>query len=291
VKNNSRCDLGEVRRCYNRDGAAVLRGAISEEWINRLADATDAILSSQGPGMTFSKPGEGRFFTDMFCWLRVPEYKAFIFESGLSGIVSDILSSKEVRFFYDQLLVKEPGTPKHSPWHHDRGYWPVSGEQIITSWIPLDAATPETGVVTYVKGSHRWNASSPLESWSDNEAIVSGSEPAPGGMQNAELSRRHTVADVNSDPQRYEFITWNVEPGDIIVHHGLTIHGAPGNLSPSRRRRAISMRWIGDDIRWDGSRPNFLELLRDDPAIDFPYPSLKTGDVFDGPLFPKVWPI
>ncbi len=60
----------------------------------------------------------------------------------------------KVWFFYDQLLVKEPNTAEPTPWHQDGPYWPLRGEQVMSIWVPFDHATRETGVVTYVKGSH-----------------------------------------------------------------------------------------------------------------------------------------
>jgi len=45
---------------------------------------------------------------------------------------------------------------EETPLHHDLPYWPVRGEQIISIWVLFDLATPESGAVTYVRGSHRW---------------------------------------------------------------------------------------------------------------------------------------
>ena len=36
----------------------------------------------------------------------------------------------------------------------------------------------------------------------------------------------------------------------MVVHHARTIHGAPGNASSTRRRRAVSVRYCGDDVRF-----------------------------------------
>ena len=40
-------------------------------------------------------------------------------------------------------------------------------------------------------------------------------------------------------------------PGDCLVHHPLTVHGAEGNFSPTRRRVGISTRYFGRDCLWD----------------------------------------
>ncbi len=65
------------------------------------------------------------------------------------------MGSKEVVYYHDHLLVKEPGTQERTPWHHDQPYYPIDGEQIVSLWTPLDPVDRET-CVEYVKGSHRW---------------------------------------------------------------------------------------------------------------------------------------
>lgn len=273
-------DWTEVIAGYERDGATVLRNVVDLAWIDRLAQAIDQILEQRRFGSDLNRPGEGRFFGDVFSWLRVDEIREFLHNSELPEIAAKIMSSQVVRIFYDQLLVKEPGTAKRTPWHQDLPYWPAKGEQILSLWVPIDPATPESGVVTYVKGSHKWNRFFPIEQWNDNaDPNIFPVEAQPKGKM--------TLGDVSRHPENYEFLTWDVEPGDLIVHHPLTVHGAPGNSSQNRRRRALATRWFGDDARWDDSHPHFLRFP---PFEGFPMPHLRTGDPFDAELFPVVWP-
>ena len=44
------------------------------------------------------------------------------------------------------------------------------------------------------------------------------------------------------------------EPGDVVVHHVMTLHGAPGNAHSDRRRRGLATRWCGDDAVYDPRR-------------------------------------
>ena len=55
------------------------------------------------------------------------------------------------------------------------------------------------------------------------------------------------VPDHADDPAVVHFTT---EPGDIVVHHARTIHGAFANATPDRRRHALSIRYAGDDTRF-----------------------------------------
>ncbi len=160
----------------------------------------------------------------------------------------------------------------------------------MSVWVPLDRATPATGVVTYVKGSHQWNAFYPIENWSDNEKDWLSNEGLGEENPGAGASSRQlrTIADIRDHPENYEFCTWDVDPGDVLIHQKDTIHGAPGNLSRNQRRRAIAFRFLGDDARWDESRAQIFGALRNVP--NFPYPDHKTGDRITAPIFPLLWP-
>ena len=74
-----------------------------------------------------------------------------------------------------------------------------------------------------------------------------------------------------------------IEPGDAVFFHMLALHGSAG-VSGSNRRRVLSVRFIGDDIRhaprrWKTS-PHFPGLAE----------SLPAGAEMAHPLFPIVWP-
>ena len=40
-------------------------------------------------------------------------------------------------------------------------------------------------------------------------------------------------------------------PGDCLIFHNRTRHGAPGNSLKATRRRALATHWIGDDITYN----------------------------------------
>lgn len=59
---------------------------------------------------------------------------------------------------------------------------------------------------------------------------------------------------------KFEFLTWDMEPGDCLVHHSFAVHGAPGISTQSGRRRAYATRWFGEDVRFD-PRPGMSVML------------------------------
>ena len=70
------------------------------------------------------------------------------------------------------------------------------------------------------------------------------------------------------------------QPGDVIVHHANTVHGATGNSS-RRDRRAFSLHYLGDDVRY---------REREGVGLDYGKShTLRNGDVMDSAEFPLVW--
>ncbi len=279
--------LDRAIREYDENGATVLRGVLSLEQVQALGDAVDAMMEAGEHGNDDRTSG-GRFFRDLYSTITQPAFAEFMRSSGLAEIAGKVMRSSEVRFFYDQLLVKEPGTAARTPWHQDLPYWPARGEHVLSTWVPMDPATPENGVVTYVKGSHRWDKFFPTQPFTE----TSGGEVepwSPDSPYDNPDGPENTLADVRDHPEKYEFLSWNVEPGDILVHHPLVVHGAPANAGKGKRRRALALRWLGDDVTWDDSRPNFLRMIC--KRSDLPFPDLEQGEKFRecGPFFPQMW--
>ena len=85
--------------------------------------------------------------------------------------------------------------------------------------------------------------------------------------------------DIEADRAAYDIVSWDMAPGDAVVFSALALHAAPGNAS-TRRRRAVSIRLTGDDVRYAKKRKR-AQILRD--------PGLRPGDAMDCDLFPVIW--
>lgn len=152
-------DDDTVRR-YRDDGAVVLRGLLDAATVERLRNAVETVLGSlSAHGNEYAKPGEARFAQDMFMAQRPDDagtaFRRLIQESSLAEAAGRLMGAREVRFFYDQMFVKEPGSVAPTPWHQDLPYWPLQGDQICGLWCPLDPVDGDSGAVQYVRGSHR----------------------------------------------------------------------------------------------------------------------------------------
>lgn len=253
---------------YGRDGVVCLRRFFSSDWIAQLQEAAERSLEKPGElhaELASLRNETGRFFHDTFVWTYNNQCRRFVFDSPAAAIAAAFMQSGKVNIFFDQWLIKEPGTVTKTPWHHDMTYWPIDGQQITTLWLALDPVSAQSGAVEYVKGSHKWQQKFKPASFSGGDQYK---EPLPD------------VPDIDAARDEFEIAQFDLEPGDCTIHHGLTVHGSPGNQSTDKRRRAYVSRWTGDDVVF---HPR--EGLQEMP----PLPPLRAGDALDSELWPCVF--
>ncbi len=252
------------RSTYEHDGVVCLRKVFSQKWLSFLEGAVEEAMSHPGPNAEELSKGTGRFFGDLEMALRLPKFQQFAFGSPAAEVAGRVMDAMKVRFFYDQLLVKEPGTSERTPWHQDQPYWAVSGKQVCSVWLPLDPITEDVSV-EYVCGSHLWEEFSPYHFSDGTPYKDTGLEPLP---------------DIEANRSKYEIKRFAMEPGDCLIFNAMIVHGAPGNNS-EHRRRAIATRWTGDDARYC-RRSGEVAIPTQDPG-------LAHGAVLECERFPLVW--
>ena len=88
------------------------------------------------------------------------------------------------------------------------------------------------------------------------------------------------LPDIEGNRDDYDIVGFDCQPGDVIVHHVMTVHGSGGNLSRDRGRAAMSFRYCGDDIRYF-DKPGAIEQ-------QYLQGQLENGDRLHGPDYPLV---
>lgn len=259
------------RAAFARDGAVCIRGLFSGEEIAAAERGIERNLGAPSANAKVaSRPDDPGFFFQDFCnWQRIPEYRDLIFGSGAASAAAQLMNASTVRLHHDHLLVKEPGTRQRTPWHQDQPYYNIDGQMSASMWFPIDPVPLESSL-EFIAGSHRGPWRMP-RTFLDNQARW-----FPEGSL-------EELPDIDADRDAFPIITWALEPGDVIFFHMLALHGAPG-VTGMQRRRVLSVRFIGDDIRhaprpWKTS-PHFPGLTEELPA----------GAAMAHSLFPVLWP-
>lgn len=253
---------------YQRFGAVLIPG-LFKDWVEVLSAGIERNMAEPGPYAAENlKPGDsGRFFDDYCNWQRIPEFGNFVNNSPAGAAAAQLMASRRVQMFHDHVLVKEPGTSKPTPWHQDSPYYFVEGEQTLSFWVPVDPVKEAS--LRLVSGSHKWEKPVLPTRWLSEQDFYPASD------------EYLEVPDPDAEPEKYTVVEWPMEPGDAVAFHYKTLHGARGNDS-TRRRRAFSLRVVGDDARY---------VERPGPTSPpFPDHDMHPGQVLREDWFSVIWP-
>lgn len=249
----------EVTQAFARNGVTCIRGLLDGAEVARLREWIEIAINNP------EKPVEsGRtYIMETHLSSRFEGFRDFLYNSPIAEAAASIMGSKEVRFYNDTIFVKEPAAPEPTPWHQDQGYCFLGGKDNCATWIPLDPADEASGAMTYAIGSHRWGKMFTQPDSTNPGSYFDGPTP-----------------DIEADPERYPVVVFQLEPGDVVFHHLMTLHRAGPNTKKGTRRRVLSNRFVGDDAIWT-DRPFAHAIFETD---------LKSGDRLRGLQFPLLWP-
>ena len=171
---------------------------------------------------------------------------------------SQLLSDKPVRFWHDQLFCKPAKQGGVVAWHQDYSYWtrtkPIAH---LTCWCSLDNSTIQNGCLQYVPGSHRWGLL--------DKPVLAGDLM---GIKN--FLTPEQLKEFNPVPVE-------VNAGEAIFHHSLTLHGSGENKS-NQPRRAFVINVFADGVTSDSNDT----LLNGVPVV-------PKGQKMEGQFFPLLF--
>lgn len=289
---------------YKRDGVVCLRGLLPAEWVAELKKVMDKVesdhaakqkdgeftlaastdqnssqlhamnnlgdLIEQAGGMVLKEKSgskaDGAFILVNNGTRDYKDLRRIALESPLAEAAGALFETSKINFLFDQIFIKQAGASTRTAFHQDQGYFRVDGQQCATFWTACERVDMKNGAMGYVKGSHNWETYAP-------NAFVSQMTMDTHGLP--------TLPDIEGNEDDYDIVYYEVEPGDVIVHHYRTVHGARGNVSANRGRRSAAIRFGGDDLTY---------LNRPSAPEEFPVDSsLNDGDPLDGDVFPVAW--
>lgn len=288
---------------YERDGVVCLRGLLAPAWIARLGRGIDRALYEQwgtggapvsdqtreaeklrAAGHTILSDAKaeaipeakrGHFLSMIGAWMINEDIRACALQAPLGYVAGQLFGAGKVNFYDDQTMVKEAGTKEYTAFHTDEPYYHLRGDQVCGIWISPDVVTEDSGAMRYVRGSHRWPGV-----FKPN-AFVSQVSRGQSKDATAEDETQVQLPDIEGNEGTYDIVTYTSNPGDVIVHHSRLVHGSRPNYRADRPRRAVSLRYIGDDVRY--------HFHKSAPPQSHHRHSLVDGDALDSDQFPVVW--
>ncbi|MEX0642876.1 MAG: phytanoyl-CoA dioxygenase family protein [Pirellulales bacterium] len=209
---------------YDRTGYVALRGFLSSEEVTALHTNVARYISDIVPTLPreqvfYEKMGANETLKQLQRMHNYDEYFHQFFTKGKFPALAGTLLRDEVVPINLQYFNKPAGVGQPTPPHQDGYYFMLKPCEALTMWLALDDVDEENGCVRYVAGSHR-----------------RGIRPH-GRTQTLGFSQ--AITDFPQPSDEADEIAFPAKPGDLLVHHALTIHRAEGNRSSHRSRRAL----------------------------------------------------
>lgn len=256
---------------YDRDGVVRIAGALDPTEVSELSERIMAILDRYGEtakisdNMVVVKYDGGAYVE--FLSRDDQAFMRHLLASRLPQLAARIMRIGKVTFWRDEAHFKQRGNATNkTPWHHGAGSFPFKGRQILTIWVPLTPITMEDSPLQSILGTHRQQAVRYRPPTRTDAPDLPGYADIPD-------------FDAQIAQGELDVATWTSAPGDAVLFHPFSVHGAPPNTG-GRDRLAYVSRWLGDDALWQPDAFSVNDMGAEAELIVDGRPT--------GPLFPEL---
>ncbi|MEO1732366.1 MAG: phytanoyl-CoA dioxygenase family protein, partial [Pseudomonadota bacterium] len=157
-------------------------------------------------------------------------------------VVEGILGP-DILIYGVEFFIKEPNTQHIVSMHQDLTYWGLGAiDGLLTAWVSLSPATPASGCMDFVKGSHKNPILPHTDTFDEKNLLSRGQEIAVDIAEN-------------------EKTAIEIHPGQMSLHHGLMIHGSGPNTTHDRRIAAV-VRYCTPEIAQQVAEKDYAILAR-----------------------------
>ena len=266
----------EQLRSYDEDGFLFLRQVMDPAWFETITEIHARDLAHTNPWATVNhKPGHHHFVIDYSNFSVSQGWHDLLYDSPIVDIMLEAMRSDRAWLYYDQIFFKE-GAAFPTGWHQDFSYYNmgIGSDQVTGAWLSLDPVKQAYGL-EMVRGSHR----GPLYHGGSTKSLYAVGfefDLGQGRMPNIEANR-----------DDYDIVSFEYEPGDLLLVHPQLLHGgAP--TEPGTRRRTLTVNVFGPEVvyhpRPPGHTPGFPGL---GDALEPGEPLWHAADTY----FPQLRPL
>lgn len=271
----------QMKRDFATDGAIVLRGLFTPEQLRRVRECFDHGVAHPGP--LAKRVYEGTNDEHFNDYGGNPEnaehHLAMIKEFQLDDLVASLWDSRNVWFLGEELFIKSGGRTGRSPWHQDTSYLAANGPHLANIWISFERL-PRRNALEIVRGSH-------LGTQYDGTSYTDPTDVTRPLWGDASFPRLPDIeAERRRDPNSWDIVSWDLEPGDALVFHSGTLHGGAPVTPDCPTRHTLVLRFFGDKLFYrplPTSEPDFPHDIR-----EFDDRSMTPGDPYRSPYFAQL---
>lgn len=232
----SRYDRRAAKEQFERDGFVFLPGLLDAQEIAEIRKELDAFFADSLPSLPteqvyFERPGDLATLKQVQqLGAYSPYFQGWQQEGLLPRLASELLDGPVIARNM-QYFNKPPGVGQPTPPHQDGYYFMLEPCEAVTMWLALDDVDEENGCVRYIPGSHR-----------------EGLRPH---ARTTTLGFSQGIVDFPTAADEQHERAFPAKPGDLLVHHALTIHRADGNASLTRTRQALGLIYYSERAQED----------------------------------------
>jgi hypothetical protein len=192
---------------YRRDGFLSPVRVISSEAAAQGRRELEAMESAMGGELR--GPARTKFY------LRYPWAHRLATTPRILDLVEDLIGP-DILLYQTTAWIKNAGDNAYVSWHQDNTYWGFNPCNVLSVWVALSPARPESGSMRFLPASHKL-----------------GQLPVRYDVQEDNLLTSGQTAEI--DPSLFEPFATSLEPGEASIHHAFMVHGSPPNVSTDRR--------------------------------------------------------
>ena len=232
-------DTQQLKEAYDRDGYVFIPGFLSADEMRELSEKIASYMRDVVPGLpsqraVYLDPADRNSLVQLFYMDQYDDYFSTVLNDSKFRRLAEVMLGEPVIPQNLEFFNKPPKIGKPTPPHQDNYYFMLSPPKAATLWLALEDVDAENGCVRYVKGSH-----------------LNGMRPH-GRTKTVGFSQGMT--DFGTEADWSAEVALPAKPGDLIIHHSMTVHWADGNRSESRTRRALGFIYFGESATEDKVR-------------------------------------
>lgn len=205
---------------FGRDGFVFPLPAISAELAAHYRQCLQKYEAGTG------KPLSGKYKHKVH--LLFPWASELVHNTDILDAVSDLIGP-DILCWTTNFFIKEPESAGFVSWHQDSTYWGLDGDDVVTAWVALSDATPESGCMSFLPGSHKIDQLPHLDTFHRDNFLSRGQEIA------VEVDQSKAVMAP-------------LATGEMSLHHIKLVHGSKPNQSTDRRI-GLAIRYIPTRVR------------------------------------------
>jgi phytanoyl-CoA hydroxylase len=211
----------DQRAFFAEHGWLVVRAAVSRPRTQELEHAVDEIYGCQPPapaGQVWELAGVSRVS---------PPIAQHAHDAAIAQRAAEALGCARVKILQDTVLVKAASIGGPVAWHQDHTYTGyLDPPRVVSVRLALTDCDVDNGCLEVIDGSHAWGLLGDVRA----------------------LTESHVADALGATAERWRdrVTTIELSPGDLSLHHCLTLHRSGENRSPRTRKTLITRLFDAD---------------------------------------------